>query len=109
MPMPIKPRPRLKIPAIDLLSVNVLRLRTERGWTQDGLAYEAGLHRSQIGHIERKARIPTLETIEVLAAALAVPIAELFRPTSESEDIADPKRNASLTVAGAARKSTIGK
>jgi transcriptional regulator with XRE-family HTH domain len=86
MPKPIKPRPRLKTPAIDLLSANLLRLRTERGWTQEELAYEAGLHRTFIGHVERKGRNPSLETIETIAAALKVPMTELFKVPDKSGD-----------------------
>lgn len=58
--------------------MNVQRLRSQRGWTQDYLAYEAGLHRAQIGHIEQKKRSPSLETLECVAAALCVSMAELF-------------------------------
>lgn len=76
--MPTKPRPRLETSAVELLSTNIQCLRTARGWTQDNLAYEAGLHRTQVGHIERKTRTPTLETLECVAAALGVSLAELF-------------------------------
>lgn len=85
MPMPVKPRPRLNISAIDLLSVNLVRLRAERGWTQETLAYEAGLHRTYVGHVERKTRNPTLETVECLAAALEVSMAEMFKLLGDNE------------------------
>lgn len=84
MPKPLKPRPRLQIPAIELLSANLLRLRAERGWTQEDLAYEAGLHRTFVGHVERKGRNPSLETVESLAAALEVTMSELFTVQDDS-------------------------
>lgn len=82
MPKPVKVRPRLEIPAIDLLSANLRRLRGVRGWSQEALAYEAGLHRTFVGHVERKARNPSVETVECLAAALGVSMAELFMTDS---------------------------
>ncbi len=85
MPKPVKPRPRLNISAIDLLSINLVRLRAERRWTQEDLAYEAGLHRTFVGHVERRVRNPTLATVECLAAALDVPMAELFKSFGSSE------------------------
>ena len=75
---PVKPRPKLKVAAIELLSRNLVRLRAQRSWTQEDLAYEAGLHRTIVGHIERKVRNPTIETVECLAAALGVQMAEMF-------------------------------
>lgn len=85
MPKPVIPRPRLNTSAIDLLSMNLVRLRAERGWTQDDLAYEAGLHRTYVGHVERKTRNPTLESVECLAAALEVSMAELFKSLGDNE------------------------
>ena len=76
---PVKPRPQLKVAAIELLSRNLVRLRAQRNWTQEDLAYEAGLHRTIVGHIERKVRNPTIETVECLAAALEVTMDEIFR------------------------------
>ncbi len=62
-----------------LLSRNVLRLRHERGWSQEALAEESGLHRTYVSGIERAARNPTVTIVARLAKALAVPVAELFR------------------------------
>jgi len=61
-----------------LLALNVLRLRNELGWSQEALAFEAGLHRTFIAHVERQARNISIDNIERIAAALGVPIAELL-------------------------------
>lgn len=44
--------------------------RLKKGWSQEELAFEAGLHRTYIGHVERAERNLTLENIYVLARAL---------------------------------------
>lgn len=62
-----------------LLAENVVRLRAERGMSQEALALEAGLHRTFIAHVERQARNISLDNIERLAIALNVPITALLR------------------------------
>lgn len=62
-----------------LLAENVVRLRAERGMSQEALALEAGLHRTFVAHVERQARNISLDNIERLAVALNVPITELLR------------------------------
>ncbi|THD64449.1 helix-turn-helix transcriptional regulator [Phenylobacterium sp.] len=55
----------------------VQRLRSEKGWSQEALADEAGLHRTYISGIERGVRNPTLTVLEKLANALGVGIGVL--------------------------------
>lgn len=62
-----------------LLAENVVRLRAERGMSQEALALEAGLHRTFVAHVERQARNISLDNIERLAIALNVPITALLR------------------------------
>lgn len=62
-----------------LLAMNVVRLRNERGMSQETLAFEAGLHRTFVAHVERQARNISLDNIERLATALNVPITALLR------------------------------
>jgi transcriptional regulator with XRE-family HTH domain len=64
-----------------VLAVNLIAMRGERGWSQDALALEAGLHRTFVAHVERRARNISLESLEKLAAALQVPTYELLVPT----------------------------
>lgn len=56
----------------------MIRIRAERGLSQEALAFEAGLHRTFVGHVERQARNISLDNIERIAIALQVPIADLF-------------------------------
>ena len=62
------------------LGLNVQRIRKERGWSQEELAFESGLHRTYISGIERGARNPTVLVLERLAEALKVAPARLFEP-----------------------------
>ena len=60
------------------LGLNVRRIRKERGWSQEELAFESGLHRTYISGIERGARNPTVLVLEKLAEALKVTAARLL-------------------------------
>lgn len=60
------------------LGRNVRRLRRERGWSQEELAFEAGLHRTYISGVERGVRNPTVLIVHELAQALKVAPAALL-------------------------------
>lgn len=55
-----------------LLAKNLIALRRTKGWSQEALALEAGLHRTFVAHTERCARNISLDNIEKLARALSV-------------------------------------
>ena len=65
------------------VGLNVQKIRRERGWSQEELAFESGLHRTYISGIERGARNPTLLVIDQLATALKVTPARLLEPASK--------------------------
>lgn len=67
-------------PARAALAKNIIQLRTQLGWSQEALAFEAGLHRTFIAHVERQARNISLDNIERIAQALNVPVHTLLRP-----------------------------
>lgn len=54
------------------------QLRDERGYSQEELAEQAGLHRNYVGGIERGERNVALENIVKLAKALSVKPGDLF-------------------------------
>jgi transcriptional regulator with XRE-family HTH domain len=54
------------------VGANVRRLRLERELSQEGLADEAGLHRTYISGVERGVRNPTVTVLERIARALKV-------------------------------------
>lgn len=66
-------------PALRALASNLVRLRSERGWSQEDLAHESGVMPfTAISKIERGIRNPTVTTVERLAHALDISIGELL-------------------------------
>lgn len=80
MALPKKEKPRLAVSARELVAYNLRRVRLERGWQQELLSYEAGLHRTMVGYIENAKKNVTVDTLEALAAALKIEMHELFLP-----------------------------
>ena len=64
--------------AREALAINLIRLRGELGWSQEALAFEAGLHRTFVAHVERQARNISLDNIERLASAFGLQAYELL-------------------------------
>lgn len=62
----------------DRLSRNMRRLRQSKGWSQEELAHQAGLHRTYISDLERCARNPTITVVDRLAVALEVSVGSLL-------------------------------
>lgn len=75
-----KPINTLHQSARALLARNVVRLRAEREWSQEMLAFEAQLHRTFIAHVEREARNISIDNVERIAIALGVRVHELLQP-----------------------------
>jgi transcriptional regulator with XRE-family HTH domain len=57
---------------------NVRLVRESKGWSQDKLSEESGLHRTYISGIERGVRNPTIEIAQQIASALNVDISILL-------------------------------
>jgi transcriptional regulator with XRE-family HTH domain len=57
---------------------NLFRLREQSGITQEQLSFRAGLHRTEIGLLERGGRIPKIDTAAKLAGSLGVTLAALL-------------------------------
>jgi len=70
--------------ARELLALNMIRLRTQRGWSQEALALEAGVDRTFVAHVERHKRNISVDNIERIALALGVRISELFKTPPSS-------------------------
>ena len=66
--------------AREVLAANLIRLRAEKGWSQEALAFECGLHRTFVAHVERQARNISLDNLERLALALGVQTFSLLMP-----------------------------
>src|SRR5262245_24076063 len=62
------------------VGATIRRLREARGLTQEQLAGASGMMRSNISRIEAAKHRPTLETLERIAKAFKVPVADLIVP-----------------------------
>ncbi len=58
--------------------IRVKQLRKEKDFSQERLAFKAGLHRTYIGMIERAEKNITLLNIKKIADALEITIKDLF-------------------------------
>lgn len=76
---PPKSAPKHRRTARDVLAVNMVRLRGQKAWSQEVLAFEADLHRTFIAHVERQVRNVSLDNIEKIADALDVSVSELLQ------------------------------
>ena len=66
LPMPLNPE-------------TLKQLRELRGWTQQELAEEIGVHRVTIANLERGTAQPSLEVVEALAKSLRVKVTDLLK------------------------------
>ena len=71
--------------ARELLAWNVRKLRVQRQISQERLALDAGIDRAYFGRIERSKENLSLATVDVLAKALNVSVADLFRMPAPGE------------------------
>jgi transcriptional regulator with XRE-family HTH domain len=53
-------------------SHNLVAARKRASLTQEEIAFRAALHRTEIGLLERSARVPRIDTLVKLAAALDI-------------------------------------
>jgi transcriptional regulator with XRE-family HTH domain len=65
--------------ATERVAARVVELRQERGLSQEALAQKTGLNRVTLARLERAMHPPNLETLERIARALRVPLADLVR------------------------------
>jgi transcriptional regulator with XRE-family HTH domain len=55
-------------------ATNLRRVREAKGWSQEGLAAQAGVNRTYVSGIERAVRNPTTTNVKRLADALGVSV-----------------------------------
>ena len=57
---------------IEIFGRNVRQARKDKGWTQEQLAFEAGVKRAYLSEVENGQRNVSLDVVEKLAKALDV-------------------------------------
>ncbi len=71
-------RRRNPAPTRRLLARNLRRLRNEKSWSQHDLADEADVRQALVSALEVAKANPTLESLDRIAAALDVDVADLL-------------------------------
>ena len=74
------------------LSQRIRTLRYARQMSQEELVFKAGISAAHFGQIERATKNPTVNTVGKIAAALDVPVTNLFLDAPS----ADPQQSAIL-------------
>jgi transcriptional regulator with XRE-family HTH domain len=85
-----------------VVGLNLQRLRRERQFSQEELAFRSGATRAYLSGIEAGRRNATIRTLDKLAAALEADIGEFFvKPPKRSAD----KKHTTRRASGAKRKA----
>ena len=66
-----------------VLSKNLIRIRRQRGLSQEDLALRAGIDRTYVSGCEREIRNPTIKVLEKLASALEIDAHKLLQKNYE--------------------------
>jgi len=77
---------------------NMRRRREEAGISQEKLGFRCSLHRTEIGLLERGARVPRIDTLIKIAAALGVRIDCALLDGIAWEPDATPMRTGSFVI-----------
>lgn len=78
--MPSKPSSPAKPSARERVAVNIRRLRTAQGLSQEQLADVADFHRTYVSQLERRVTNISIDGLERLAHVLGVDIVDLLQP-----------------------------
>lgn len=65
--------------ASDKVRRNIVRIRQEKGYTQERLAYESGISKGFLSEIESGKKSPTIRTLEKIAETLEITLSELTK------------------------------
>ena len=71
-----------------LIGQRIRNYRTQQKLSQEKLAELSGCHPTYIGQVERGEKNATLESIEKIASALSIPLAQLFEKLGDG-DVSD--------------------
>lgn len=64
---------------LKIIGENLRKARLARGWSQEQLSFESGLHRTYVGAVERGERNITVINLKKLATVLGVKLSSLVK------------------------------
>ncbi len=70
-----------------IVASNLLYARTLLGWSQEHLAEAAGMHRTQVGQIERATSGISVDSLTLLAKATGLPPHVLLMPSAQAHPL----------------------
>jgi len=71
----------------NIIGENIRKLRMQAGLTQEELALKSGLSQGYVNQLENGKRKYTQKSLELIADALAIPVAEMFKEEGEQIDV----------------------
>ena len=74
-----------KDPMLRQLGEYLRSIREEKGWSQEDLAFECGLHRTYVGAVERGEYNLTLLTLRRITDALGISLADAIGSISQGK------------------------
>lgn len=75
---------------IDGAFAKILReLRVSKGFSQETLGQEVGIHRTYVSQLERGLKSPSLKTLYKIARVLEVPLSEIMILIEKEQDEKD--------------------
>jgi len=89
------------------VGLNVQRIRRERGLSQEGLAFEAEIHRTYISGVERGVRNITITVLAKIATALKVLPHQLVEPLPKTRETSETDKAAPARKAAGAGPKTV--
>lgn len=60
------------------------KIRQEKGFSQEALAFECGVHRTYISLLERGLKSPSLNTMMLLSKTLDIKLSEFFQQVEKA-------------------------
>jgi transcriptional regulator with XRE-family HTH domain len=90
-----------------IIGQNIKRIRKSQGLTQKMLCEKADLMQARLSELENGKTPPNVKTLEKVAAALAIPLAELFRDTTKANQSLLDKLQAIEALPKEKRKSLL--
>jgi transcriptional regulator with XRE-family HTH domain len=91
-----------------LLAWNMRRVRVAQGISQERLAADAAVDRAYLGGLERQTENPTVDLLDRIAAALSIPLGELFAEPAPGEKPPKPMRGGRRESRPSRRPSQTG-
>ena len=71
----------------NIIGENIRKLRMQTGLTQEELALKSGLSQGYVNQLENGKRKYTQKSLELIADALAIPVADMFKEEGEQRDV----------------------